>query len=91
MTNVPKIVCERTINGVDYLLNVTTPPGNQGFYAITIVQPGNKFWYWDSIPAGQIIACDFTDAPTCTADAATNNTLIAGITAAPEDVLTFAP
>lgn len=85
-----KVIFEKEINGETRLISATTPAGNQGLYVKVLVGAGNKFWWWPSIPAGQLVGCDFTDAPTCTADPTTNNALIAGITAAPEDVLTWA-
>lgn len=72
------------------LFNVTTPIGNQGNYVRSLCA-GLPFWWFASIPAGQVIGCDFTNAPTAAADAATNNTLIAAITALPADVLSYAP
>lgn len=72
------------------LFNVTTPAGNQGAYVKALVPVGQKFWWFASIPSGQVVACDFTDAPAATADASANNALIAAITALPADVLTYA-
>ena len=86
-----RIVCMINVDGVDTLKVVTTPAGNQGAFCIGIVGVGNPFWYWDSIPAGDVIACDFTDAPICSASFVENNTAIAAITAEPADVLTYAP
>lgn len=91
---VPKIICEKTVNGVTAVRNITTPAGNQGQYAISIVGVGNLFWWFPSItvPPGQkVVGCDFTGAPACTNDAAQNNALIEAITVAPEDVIIFGP
>lgn len=80
------------IGGVptDKLFNVTTPAGDQGNYVKSLCA-GLPFWWFASVPAGTIIGCDFTGAPTATTDAPTNNTLIAAITALPLDVLSYAP
>ena len=85
-----KVVCNKTINGVERLIVVTTATGDQGLYVINIVGVGKPFWIWPSLPypAATIIGCDFTDAPICTSNSVTNNALIAAITATPEDVLT---
>jgi hypothetical protein len=85
-----KVIYEKVINGETRLINATTPAGNQGSFVKTLVGAGNKFWWWPTIPAGVLVACDFTDAPTCTADPVTNNALIAAITVDAADVLTFA-
>lgn len=85
----PKVIFEKTVNGVVHLVNATTPLGNQGSFVLSLVKPGNPFWYWDSIPSGKVIACDFTNAPICGTTSAENNALIATITAQPEDVLTY--
>ena len=85
-----KLICERPINGVDTLVVVTTAPGDQGLWVKVIVPAGKPYWIWDSIPAGTVIAADFTDAPIVSSDVATNNANIAAITADPADVLTYA-
>ena len=85
-----KLVCNKTLNGVEILAVVTTANGNQGQYVKAIAGVGNPFWIWPSIPAGQVIACDFTNAPIVNSDPAVNNALIAAITATPEEVLTYA-
>lgn len=85
-----KVVCEKRVNGEQRLVVVTTPGGgNQGLYVKSIVGAGNPFWLWPSIPSGTVIGCDFTNAPVCTDDPSQNNALIAAITVAPEDVLTY--
>lgn len=91
----PKVLFEKTVNGNTVLVNATTPAGNQGAFVLQMVKGksvDDKFWYWPSIPAGQVIGCDFTNAPVIPdgATAADVNTIIAGITASPEDVLTYA-
>lgn len=85
----PKLIFEKTVNGTVYLVNATTPAGNQGQFALSMVKEGNPFWWFPSVPAGKVIGCDFTNAPICAGTAAANNTLIAGITTQPEDVLTY--
>lgn len=72
------------------LFNVTTPAGNQGLYVASLCA-GKPFWWFASIPSGQVIGCDFTGAPTATSNATTNNSLISAITELPGDVLTYAP
>lgn len=81
---------EVVINGVPTmkLFNVTTPAGDQGNYVRALCN-GLPFWWFASVPAGTIIGCDFTGAPVATGDAATNNTLISGITVQPTDVLSY--
>ena len=60
---VPKIICEKTVNGVTAVRNITTPTGNQGAYAASIVGVGNPFWWFASIPTGKLIGADFTGLP----------------------------
>lgn len=86
----PKLICEKTVNGVTAVRNITTPAtGNQGAYVKTIVGVGNPFWFWPSIPAGVVVGADFTNAPICSDDVAANNAAIANITAEPADVLIY--
>lgn len=84
-----KLIFERVINGVNTLVNATTASGNQGSIVLTLVKPGNPFWWFPSIPPGKVIACDFSSAPVCANTATENNVLISQITAQPEDVLTY--
>lgn len=92
MGNEPMIlVCNKTLNGVTFLAVITTASGNQGQWVKSIAKVGNPFWIWPSIPAGQVIAADFTNAPIVDADPIVNNQRIAAITATPEEVLTYAP
>lgn len=84
-----KLICEQTINGEQILRNITTAQGVVGALVKTTPGVGKPFWYWDSIPAGKIIACDFTNAPIATNDTAANNGLAAGITELPANVLTY--
>lgn len=86
-----KLVCEVTINGEDVVKVITTAnTANQGHLVTIKPGAGKPFWLWPSIPAGTVIGADFIGAPIATSDAATNNALIASITADPEDVLTYA-
>lgn len=85
----PKIICEKTVNGVTAVRNITTPTGTQGAFVATIVGEGNAFWWFNSIPAGKVIGADFTNAPIASADPAINNAAIAAITAQPGDVLIY--
>lgn len=88
-TNMPKLICSKTINGVTAVRNITTASGNQGLYVKTIVGVGNPFWWFPSIPPGVVIGADFTNAPICTDDPAVNNQLIASISVQPEDVIVY--
>lgn len=83
---VGKVVCEVTQNGNQVVKVVTTAPNaDPGAFVKIFPGVGKKFWYWPSIPAGDVIGADFTDAPTVTSDATTNNANIAAITADPAD------
>lgn len=88
-TETMKLVCNKTLNGVTFLAVVTTANGNQGLFVKAIAGVGNPFWIWPSVPAGKVIAADFTNAPIVNTDPAINNTAIAAITATPEEVLTY--
>lgn len=68
----------------------TVATGGESLY-VKLKCAGKPFYAWASIPAGQVIACDFTNAPIGTTNLATNAQLIADITATPEQVLTYAP
>lgn len=85
-----KIICEKTINGVTAVRNITTPTGDQGLYVRSIVGVGNPYWWFPSIPAGQVVGADFTGAPICSANIAENNAAIAAINVQPQDVLIYA-
>ncbi len=84
-----KLICEKVINGETTLLNATTAEGVVGQLVKVTPGVGKPFWYWPSIPAGKVIAVDFTNAPIATNDAATNNALAAAITELPGSVLTY--
>ena len=85
-----KLICEKVINGETVLLNLTTAAGVAAALVKTTPGVGQPYWYWPSVPAGQVIAADFTNAPVATADTATNNAAISAITATPEQMLTYA-
>lgn len=86
-----KLVCNITYQGVTSLRVVTTANGNQGQFVKAIAGVGNPFWLWPSIPnQGDVIACDFANAPIVDADPIVNNQRIAAITETPADVLTWA-
>lgn len=85
----PKVICEKTINGVTAVRNITTASGNQGQYIKVIVGVGNPFWWFQSIPPGIVVGADFTNAPICTDDATVNNQLISQISVQPEDVIVY--
>lgn len=85
-----RIICMRPVNGVDSLVTVTTAAGNQGSYVTTIVGVGKPFWWFNTIPTGKkVVAADFTNAPIATANAMTNNNLIAAITVTLDDETIF--
>lgn len=85
-----KVICEKTVNGVTAVRNITTPAvGDQGAYVRSVVGVGKPYWAWASIPTGKIIGADFEGAPICSQNAAENNAAIAAITALPEDVLIY--
>lgn len=85
-----KVICEEVVNGVTVIRSYTTAQGAEAAFVKIKPGVGNKFWCWPSVPAGTIIAADFTDAPTATANTSQNAALIAGITAQPLDVLVYA-
>ena len=81
-----KLVCMKVISGVDALRVFTTVSGAQGSIIKTIVGVGNPYWIWATIPAGTVIAADFTDAPIASADIAVNNANAAPLLATPPSV-----
>jgi hypothetical protein len=86
-----KIVCEITLNGEQVLKSVTTLQGTAPYCVRTTPGVGKPFWYWASIPAGTIVACDFTNAPIASSNVQENAAAIAAITVKPEDVLIYDP
>lgn len=86
-----KLVNVMKVDGVDTLAVRTTSAGNQGLFVKILVPEGEPYWLWPTIPAGEVIGCDFTGAPLSSNDVAVNNANIANITAEPEAVLTYAP
>ena len=84
-----KLICEQTINGETVLRSVTTAPGTAAALVKTLPGVGKPYWYWNSVPVGVIIAADFTNAPIATSSTSANQTAINGITATPQDVLTY--
>ena len=87
-----KVICEKVIGGVTRLMNITTADGiDVGSFLRVTPGVGKPFWCWPTIPGGKVVACDFTNAPVVTSDSAVNNSLIAGITVEPLDVLTYDP
>lgn len=86
-----KLICEQEINGETVLRSITTAAGVAPALVKTIPGVGKPYWYWASIPAGVVIGADFTNAPIASAVTSENTAAIAGITAAPNDVLTYAP
>lgn len=98
-----KCIFERQLPGTNELILVsaTTPAGTlaqQAAYVKAMVDgkaTDNKFWWFDSIPSGQLAGCDFSAAPQIPASPdntiANIQALIEGITAQPTDVLTYLP
>ncbi len=91
----PKLVCMKTIGGVDALRVFTTVSGAQGAIIKQLAGVGNPFWIWSTIPSGTVVAADFTDAPICSSDVAVNNASAVPLLADPPsvnpaDVLTYA-
>lgn len=93
---IPKLICMKTIAGVDALRVFTTVSGAQGAIIKQLAGVGNPYWIWSSIPSGTVVAADFTDAPIADADVNVNNTNAAPLLASPPSVdpasvLTYAP
>ena len=85
-----KLVCEVNYGGEDTIRVLTTAAAaNIGQFVKVVPGIGKPFWYWDSIPAGTVIAADFTNAPVVTSSTTTNNDNIEAITAEPSEVLTY--
>jgi hypothetical protein len=86
---VAKVICEEIVEGETVLRSWTTTQG--GAAVLVKTKPGlNKpYWCWPSVPAGTIIAADFTGAPLATSNTAENAAAIAAITATPEEKLTY--
>jgi hypothetical protein len=84
-----KLICEKMVNGVMTLLNITTAAGVAGSLVKTTPGVGKPYWYWPSIPAGTILTANFTNAPIATADKATNDANMLAITQTSQDVLTY--
>ncbi len=86
-----KLVCEVRLNGEDVVKVLTTANNaNVGQFVKTVPGVGKPYWYWPSIPAGAVLAADFTNAPVATSSTDDNNAAIAAITTAPSEVLTYA-
>lgn len=69
---------------------ITAPVGGEATL-VKVKCNGKPFFCWNTIPAGNIVGCDFTNAPIGTANVAANAALIAAITLTPQDVLTYDP
>lgn len=82
----PKLICVKTIGGVEALRVFTTVSGSQGAIIKQIVPIGTPYWIFNSIPAGTVIAADFTDAPIASTDIAVNNANAAPLLATPPSV-----
>ena len=84
-----KLICEKVINGETMLLNVTTAAGVVPQLLKTTPGIGKPYWFWPSLPAGTVVAADFTNAPIASSDKAANQAAIDAIDVDPADVLTF--
>lgn len=84
-----KLICEKTVNGETTLLNVTTAAGVVPTLLKTTPGVGKRFWFWPSIPAGVVIAADFSNAPIVSSDKNVNQSLIDAIAIEPQEVLTY--
>lgn len=85
-----KVICEEEVNGETVIRSYTTSAGTAAAFVKVRPGPGKPFWCWASVPTGQIIGCDFTNAPIATNSTTDNQALIDAITAAPQDVLVYA-
>jgi hypothetical protein len=84
-----KVICEKIINGETVLLNLTTVAGAVPNLVKTTPGVGKPFWYFASIPPGQLAACDFTNAPIASSSATDNLAAMNAITVQPADVLVY--
>lgn len=82
----PKLICEKTINGVTAVRSFTTASGDQGPIIKQIVGVGNPYWIWSTIPTGKVIGADFTNAPVCSSDNSVNTANAAPTLATPPSV-----
>lgn len=95
-----RLVLQRTSGGSTVLEILTCVPGAEGIVAHQRLKnepggaAGNRVWCWDTIPAGTVIAADFTNGIVVQATAAQTQTLITAFKGAPtylpEEVLTYA-
>lgn len=85
-----KLICEKVVGGETVLLNLTTASGVAPSLVKVTPGVGQPYWYWNSIPPGQVIAADFDGAPIASAVTSENAAAIAAITATPEEKLTYA-
>lgn len=91
MADMAKVIYVETIEGVDYIRSWTTTNADTGAaLAKYRPGPGKAFWFWSSIPAGQIIGVDMSGAPIAANNTAQNKALIDAITATPAEKLVFA-
>jgi hypothetical protein len=86
-----RLVCFVNISGEDQLKVVTTVPGTAPYMVKTIPGVGKPYWYWESIPLGNVVAADFTNAPLATSNTQVNQQNMNAITATPEEVLIYDP
>jgi len=94
------LILEHIVNGSTVLERLTCVPGAEGVAAHQRLKnepggpQGKPIWVWNNIPAGTIVAADFTGAILCGATASQTqiaiNNFKANPTVAPEDVLTWA-
>jgi len=86
-----KLVCEIELKGETIVRGLTTVPSIVPVLVKTTPGVGQPFWYWDSIPAGKVVAADFTNAPIATDDADVNAGLMYAKVVDPLDVLVYDP
>lgn len=83
-----KLVCEIVVNG-EARVSVLTTANNIDLGAfVKNIRPGvgKPFFVFNSIPAGTVVAADFTTAPIVSTDVAANNAAIADMLANPPNV-----
>jgi hypothetical protein len=86
-----RLVCFVNISGEDQLKVITTLPGAASYLIRSTPGPGKPYWYWDTIPLGNVVGADFTTAPLGNSNAQVNQQNINAITATPQDVLIYDP
>ena len=82
-----KLVCEILISGVEQVKVLTTANNIDLGAFVKNIKPGvgKPFFVFNSIPAGTVVAADFSTAPIVSSDVAANNAAIADMLANPPD------